>query len=559
MSANVWNPGSDIVSVNANTTLVKQSFSAAENQTVFNLTLFSYAPNTGSLIVFRNGQLLNNISETSPTSFTLTNIILNDGDLITAIGFVGITATVPAFGNASTILCNTGKPNAVNTNLQTDLSLEVYPEKYGAVGDGVHNDLPAILAAIASFPYNQDDTYYSFAGTLKLQPGKNYYCAGALNIERQLKIIGATSPDGNALGASRLSFADNCDGIVIHDYRTSASGKDAGGTEIEGVCIQRTGNTGGTVGNGVWMRTRARLKNCIVYNFRQNGIHIEATSGGSPQGNANNWKIDGVRSMGNGLHGLFVDGADVNAGVATRLDCSSNGGWGIYDSSFLGNTYVGCHTASNTLGAYKADGLNAQNVFLGCYSEGGQPASDANATSLFIGGSHGAGFTTTTTSWILGGGFGVRSGNLNAYSNDGNSSINIGSGNTNEEWLQLSRSGSAVWRGKSLPGRLYLDWANLAGTEFLSIYDRNVCTIANGYPRDQSNMGAWEAPKLGLPLGYFGAGMLARIEGTAAPTAGAWLKGDIVWNTNPASAGYIGWVCTVAGSPGTWKTFGQIS
>jgi hypothetical protein len=45
----------------------------------------------------------------------------------------------------------------------------------------------------------------------------------------------------------------------------------------------------------------------------------------------------------------------------------------------------------------------------------------------------------------------------------------------------------------------------------------------------------------------------------AAPTTGSWLVGDVVYNSAPASAGYIGWVCTTAGTPGTWKTFGLIS
>ncbi len=46
---------------------------------------------------------------------------------------------------------------------------------------------------------------------------------------------------------------------------------------------------------------------------------------------------------------------------------------------------------------------------------------------------------------------------------------------------------------------------------------------------------------------------------SAAPTTGTWAVGDTVYNTAPAAAGFIGWVCTVAGSPGTWKTFGPIS
>lgn len=45
----------------------------------------------------------------------------------------------------------------------------------------------------------------------------------------------------------------------------------------------------------------------------------------------------------------------------------------------------------------------------------------------------------------------------------------------------------------------------------------------------------------------------------AAPASGTWRVGDIVYNSAPTSAGYIGWVCTVAGTPGTWKTFGLIS
>jgi hypothetical protein len=43
------------------------------------------------------------------------------------------------------------------------------------------------------------------------------------------------------------------------------------------------------------------------------------------------------------------------------------------------------------------------------------------------------------------------------------------------------------------------------------------------------------------------------------PITGTWAVGYIVYNSAPASAGYIGWVCTVAGTSGTWKTFGLIS
>lgn len=49
------------------------------------------------------------------------------------------------------------------------------------------------------------------------------------------------------------------------------------------------------------------------------------------------------------------------------------------------------------------------------------------------------------------------------------------------------------------------------------------------------------------------------IRGTAAPSTGTWERGDIAWNSAPSAGGTIGWVCTTAGSPGTWKTFGAIA
>ena len=44
-----------------------------------------------------------------------------------------------------------------------------------------------------------------------------------------------------------------------------------------------------------------------------------------------------------------------------------------------------------------------------------------------------------------------------------------------------------------------------------------------------------------------------------SPTTGTWERGSIVWNTAPAELGFIGWVCTIAGTPGTWKSFGAIT
>lgn len=91
MSASIWAPGSEVVNIDAESTLLSQVFTATEGQVVFTLTQFSYTPSSSSLAVFRNGQkLVLNVdySETSTVSFSLL-ISVSSGELIEALGLIG--------------------------------------------------------------------------------------------------------------------------------------------------------------------------------------------------------------------------------------------------------------------------------------------------------------------------------------------------------------------------------------------------------------------------------------------------------------------------------------
>jgi hypothetical protein len=48
-------------------------------------------------------------------------------------------------------------------------------------------------------------------------------------------------------------------------------------------------------------------------------------------------------------------------------------------------------------------------------------------------------------------------------------------------------------------------------------------------------------------------------SGTAPPTTGTWVLGTVMWNETPAAAGPPGWVCTTAGTPGTWKAMANLA
>jgi parallel beta-helix repeat protein len=61
-----------------------------------------------------------------------------------------------------------------------------------------------------------------------------------------------------------------------------------------------------------------------------------------------------------------------------------------------------------------------------------------------------------------------------------------------------------------------------------------------------------------MTAGNFLADSLPRLDATAAPTAGTWVVGTECKNLVPAVGSPKGWLCTVAGTPGTWVSTGNL-
>jgi hypothetical protein len=104
--------------------------------------------------------------------------------------------------------------------------------------------------------------------------------------------------------------------------------------------------------------------------------------------NANAWQVHASLLWNSGRHGLYTQGEDANGGLGLALDAEHNCGAGIYDRSFLGNTYVACQAAENMHGGgYNTSDTNAisRSVFVGCYAESDNPAL-LGAGSLVLGG-----------------------------------------------------------------------------------------------------------------------------------------------------------------------------
>lgn len=87
----------------------------------------------------------------------------------------------------------------------------------------------------------------------------------------------------------------------------------------------------------------------------------------------------------------------------------------------------------------------------------------------------------------------------------------------------------------------------IANNKCLSSITNNV--IGGTYVHGNSGTQYYSRAKQKMPFG-----VITVTYDEAIPTQGTWKVGDICWRVNPSGSGVPGWVCTTAGTPGTWKT-----
>lgn len=406
-----------------------------------------------------------------------------------------------------------------------------------------------------------------------------------------------------------LRFPANTAGIVVNRFNTldgttqATPTTPADETVIQGICIESVGGTDRTKA-GITIRARCSIVSTFVRAFSGNGIQVIGTAGagGTAEGNANCFYIVNTTCESNRNHGFYADGADANAGVLMNVDCRSNGRFGFYDSSFLGNTYVACHTASNGLPNvggntasqttrvafggrnYQAHwnatdaqlvatepGTNAS-IWVDVGTEGFYPTwvsgqavgtyfaayayftDNVNAASVFLGcynemdGS--CAFTGPTT--VYGGAMSsILRGDIIRATTSGQYTMNsLATGQASHGatltdgtgWLTLTHSSDVFpWRLKrDSNGDILLDHANLGARQVFRV------------------KGESATRPFKFAVNDFLLGDRMTDTGTAPPTTGTWTRGDYRRNSNPAVGQPKGWYCTVSGTPGTWVSEGNL-
>jgi hypothetical protein len=281
------------------------------------------------------------------------------------------------------------------------------PRWFGCVVDNATNDGAAFLAMMATLKALSPVTpgYSNKALPTIYIPGMIYMGASTIDIDTTA-IIEGDAVGGYGGGRSGFRWALNTTGIRVQTHNTvGAAGTQASqlnrgdASIIRNLFLQGAYAGVEAEAHGIHLRGKALIRDCYIYNFQGDGIYGKTTAGGggAAEGNDNNTRIECclVQSCRNGL---ALDLADANAGMISGCNFDDNRQWGVFDSSFLGNTYVACHVSGSGAGAYKTDDPSGRHVFIGCYSESGQPTSSFAGPTLVLGGLHGAG--VTGVSWL---------------------------------------------------------------------------------------------------------------------------------------------------------------
>ncbi len=241
-----------------------------------------------------------------------------------------IGETAGSFFSAAVLL-----PAKNITAIQIDFeNLIDAPERRGG-GSIVENFKIVYQAALPTVW--QSSTSYSVGDLVVSQPGADDFAGQALDPKiSNIYTMECTSPGTS--GSSTPNW----------DATTPLTNAQGPLTYAEGATIS-DGSVTWTVRllAGVRMHVNAQLKSVWVEGSPGNGFLLTGDVASNPYSNINNFSLENCTANSGGMHGLFVQGACGNAGNVKNFLAISNRRWGIYDRSFLGNTYIGCNGSTN--------------------------------------------------------------------------------------------------------------------------------------------------------------------------------------------------------------------
>ena len=425
---------------------------------------------------------------------------------------------------------------------------------FGAVGKGLADDTVAIQNAI-DYCYNTRVTYDT--KTVYLDNG-TYIISNTLNIPSYITLIGdghnsilKVKDNSNSFNVLSI-IQDGANNINIRDF--SIHGNKANNTNLINA-LYIAPSTSPCIysifknlyikemsGSGLYLTNsgadRIRFIDCMFRDSVKNNVyssHLRYSS------------FDNciIRSSKTGFSGLLFDGiANTNVTLDNCL-IEENALYGVYASqantisirnstiSYSGSTGI---YANRTNKLSITDSLIHDNTGYGILVEGtsSNKINDAiiDSCSIYSSNLHGLYLDYCEGASI----------HNNNFTDNSDAYPNVNSG------IFLIRSSLNSIKLNTFKGtyqKYAIDWDSTAIKNIIS--KNNIISIGTDFVN----------PLKHNSTNYIELGRIA--SDLASPLTGSWNAGDIVYNRNPSASGFIGWVCTISGTPGTWKTFGAIS
>jgi hypothetical protein len=236
-------------------------------------------------------------------------------------------------------------------------------EQFGGVGDGVYtnastfsgtDNYPAVMAQQECT--NRAPVTTNIPSSAPIYWGaKYYYFSQGFDLRTTVYWHGVGAGAYTYNNGTVLLFPAGVVAITVND---NFSG---GGTKLttalpasvnsyfSGLHIISAGNGGVTLApdanHGIWLRTRGFIEDCVIDGFTGNGINIVGSTSagtGALYGSPNGWWIKRTQVRNIAGHGLYIQGADSNAGTSHGFEAFGVIGLsGIYDASSFGNEHYG--------------------------------------------------------------------------------------------------------------------------------------------------------------------------------------------------------------------------
>lgn len=141
--------------------------------------------------------------------------------------------------------------------------------------------------------------------------------------------------------------------------------------------------------HGLSIHALVDLENIVIKNFAGDGVHTTADISNPSHYNASHNLYESVAVIECGGNAFYFQGGDASQTNLIRCDSRDNGGYGLWDNSFLGVQVFGHMAHANKKGHYRADNGNNRTTFSACYGEQDSPASIFGGVTRVFGGLHG--------------------------------------------------------------------------------------------------------------------------------------------------------------------------